>query len=61
MIWLLRMAQWARNPPSARRAALVAGVVVACLVLVAVERWLGWPEALTLERVGPPPGWLRGP
>jgi hypothetical protein len=61
MIWLIRMAQWVRNPPSARRAALVVGVVVACLTLVAVERWIGWPDFLQLDRAGPPPGWLRGP
>jgi hypothetical protein len=61
MIWLIRMAQWARRPPSARRAALVAGVAVASLTLVAIERWVGWPDWLTLDRAGPPPGWLRGP
>ena len=61
MIWLIRMARWARRPPSARRVALVAGVAAACLLLVAIERWIGWPDALTLDRAGPPPGWLRGP
>jgi hypothetical protein len=61
MIWLIRMAQWARRPPSARRAALVAGVVAACLLLVAVERWIGWPEALRLDRAGPPAAGRPGP
>jgi hypothetical protein len=60
MIWLLRMAQWARRPPSARRALLVAGVVAACLALVAVERWIGWPDWMTVERaVGRPGPMLR--
>jgi hypothetical protein len=51
MTWLLRMARWARHPPSPRRVALVLGVVAACLALVAVERVVGWPEALTVERL----------
>ena len=61
MIWLIRMAQWARRPPSARRAALFAGVALACLVLVAIERGLGWPDWLTLDPARPAPGALRGP
>ncbi len=46
----LRMAKWARHPPSAARVKLVFAVVAACLVLVAVERFIGWPDALTLEK-----------
>ena len=46
----LRMAKWARHPPSATRVKLVLGVVVVCIVIVAVERYIGWPEALTLEK-----------
>jgi hypothetical protein len=61
MIWLIRMAHWARRPPSARRVALVAGVALACLVLVAIERGLGWPDWLTLDPAGPRPGALRTP
>ena len=34
MTWLLRMARWARHPPSPGRVALVLGVVAACLLLV---------------------------
>ena len=37
---LLRMARWARHPPSERRVILVAGVIVACLALAGLE-WLG--------------------
>ncbi|MGB3314625.1 MAG: hypothetical protein WBB85_09440 [Albidovulum sp.] len=36
----LRMAQWARNPPSAKRVALVFGVVALCLLLAGLE-WAG--------------------
>ena len=51
MIWFVRMSRWARNPPSARRVVFVLGVVGICLALFAVERFVGWPEALTLDRV----------
>ena len=50
-IWFVRMARWARNPPSPGRVKLVLGVIVVCLALVAVERFVGWPEALTVDRL----------
>jgi hypothetical protein len=51
MIWLIRAARWARNPPSLSRVLLVLGVVAACLVLYGIE-WMGlWPDWL---RVNPP-------
>ncbi|WP_204115185.1 hypothetical protein [Shimia biformata] len=43
----LRMARWGRNPPSEKRVALVFAVILICLGIFAVERFLGWPEALT--------------
>jgi len=49
---LLRMAKWARHPPSAKRVKLVVGVVVICLVLVAIERWIGLPDWLQMEPQG---------
>jgi len=51
-IWFLRMARWARNPPSPRMVKLVLGVIVACLMLFAVEYFIGWPDVLTLEGGG---------
>ncbi len=51
--WLLRMARWARKPPSAARVRLVAGVIVLCLVLFAIERLFGWPDWLTPTAVRP--------
>ncbi|AXX97917.1 hypothetical protein BAR1_08215 [Profundibacter amoris] len=49
-IWqLLRMSRWARNPPSAKRVKLVLGVILICLVLFAIERWIGVPDWLQLE------------
>lgn len=50
-MWFVRMARWARNPPSPGRVKLVLGVIVVCLALVAVERFVGWPDALTVDRL----------
>ena len=46
-IWFLRMAKWARRPPSARTVALWAVVIGLCLALAGFEVLFGWPEALT--------------
>ncbi|MBN9889049.1 hypothetical protein [Salipiger abyssi] len=53
-LWLLRMAKWARNPPSSGRVKLVLAVIAFCLALYAVERWVGWPDALSPERLRVP-------
>ncbi|APX88608.1 hypothetical protein BV394_01755 [Brevirhabdus pacifica] len=47
--WLLRMAKWAHNPPSAARVKLVLGVVAVALALGAVEYFVGWPEWLKVN------------
>ncbi|WP_102107172.1 hypothetical protein [Oceaniglobus roseus] len=47
--WLLRAAQWARHPPSPRRVKLVLAVIAICLILLAIEHFVGWPEALSLD------------
>lgn len=52
LTWLMRARRWSERPPSAARVALVLGVIAACALLFALERWLGWPEALTAERIG---------
>ena len=42
-----RMAQWVRNPPSAKRVILVFSIVAICLSLALIE-YLGlWPDALS--------------
>lgn len=51
MRWFLRMSLWARRPPSEKRVKLVLAVIALCLVLYGIERWIGWPEALTAERL----------
>jgi hypothetical protein len=49
LTWLVRMAHWAKNPPSADRVKLVVCVIVLCVALVAVEKFIGWPDWLTTE------------
>ncbi|MGP3696419.1 hypothetical protein [Rhodobacter sp. NSM] len=52
-LWLLRMTRWVRRPPSLQRVLLMLAVVGASLALAAVERTVGWPEALTVDGFGP--------
>lgn len=47
---LLRLARLARRRPSERRFWLVVGVIAAVLVLAGVERFIGWPDWLTLDK-----------
>lgn len=54
MTWLLRMAKWARHPPSPQRVKLVLGVIAACLVLYAIEYAGFWPDALQINQVHKP-------
>lgn len=49
LTWLIRMAQWARNPPSEDRVKLVLGVVALCLGIALFEWVFGWPDWLTTE------------
>jgi len=48
--WLLRMTRWAQNPPSAGRVKFVLAIIAVCAALYAVERYYGWPDALTPDR-----------
>ncbi len=47
MFWFLRMKRWVQNPPSPRRIKLVFGVVLVCILLFLIERYVGWPDWLT--------------
>ncbi|MCI5112318.1 MAG: hypothetical protein MRY75_17370 [Marivita sp.] len=47
--WLLRMTQWARNPPSPARVKLVLAIIAICLGIYAVETWIGWPDWMSLD------------
>jgi len=52
MKWLIRMARWARHPPSPGRVKLVFGVIALCLALYGVEQVWGWPDWLTPNQSG---------
>ncbi|WP_434621640.1 hypothetical protein [Tabrizicola sp. M-4] len=52
-IWLIRMAQWVRNPPSPQRVKLVFGVIALCLLIFGYEWLFGWPEALVPQKLKP--------
>lgn len=49
--WLLRMARWARHPPSERRVIAVLIVVAVCLAIFGIEKLGWWPDWATAERV----------
>lgn len=51
--WLVRMALWLRNPPSKRRIQIVLITVICAALLYGIEQTIGWPEALTVEKIGP--------
>ncbi|OUS21877.1 hypothetical protein DI396_04990 [Litorivita pollutaquae] len=48
---LLRMAKWARKPPSMRQVKIGVSILLICMMIFAVEYFIGWPDALTMERV----------
>lgn len=50
--WLFRMARWAHRPPGEARVRLVLGVVALCLLLAAVEYFIGWPDWMSLQPTG---------
>lgn len=53
---LVRAAIWVRRPPS-RHVVIAAAVAVALsLVLVGIERFIGWPDWLTADRLPRRPG-----
>lgn len=49
MNWFVRMARWARHPPSPTQVKIMLLVVGIALTLVAVERLWGWPDWLTVN------------
>jgi hypothetical protein len=54
VIWFLRMARWARNPPSPRAVRGLLLVIAVCLALVAVEAAGLWPDWATTQGGGRP-------
>ena len=49
MLWLMRMARWARNPPPMWKVKLVVGVVFFCFLVFGIEYFWGWPDVLTVN------------
>lgn len=47
----MRMALWLRRPPSMTRVKMVFGIVLICAAIFAIERYIGWPDALTAEKL----------
>ncbi len=47
----LRMALWARHPPSARRVIFVLSVIAMCIAVAAIEWLVGWPDWLIPNHV----------
>lgn len=50
MFWLLRMKRWVQNPPSKARVYLIFSIIAFCVVLYLIERYLGWPDFLTVNK-----------
>ena len=51
---LLRAKRLVQRPPSLRMVILGLGVLAFALTLAAVERFVGWPDALTVDKARPP-------
>jgi hypothetical protein len=52
-MWLIRLAQWARNPPSPERVKLVLAVIAVCLLIFGYEALFGWPDWFVPQKVKP--------
>ncbi len=52
--WLMLMKRLAQNPPGARRVKLFLAVIAICVLLYLIERFIGWPDALTTRPVRAP-------
>ena len=50
-IWLMRMKRLIQNPPSPRRIKFMFAIFAICMILVGIEQFIGWPEALTPNRL----------
>lgn len=53
LIWFVRMARWARNPPPIGRVKLVFAVIATALAIVALERVFGFPDWLAPQKLKP--------
>ncbi|MFM7335920.1 MAG: hypothetical protein ACKO1H_16205 [Tabrizicola sp.] len=51
LLWFMRAKRWVQNPPSEGRVKLVFGVIAICLVIVGIERFVGWPDWMTVDNL----------
>lgn len=49
ILWFLRLARWARNPPGPKTVRLVMIVIGLTALIAGIEYFIGWPESLSLE------------
>jgi len=49
--FLLKAKLWVRNPPSEKRVMLVVAAIAICLLIVGIEKFIGWPEWATVEKM----------
>jgi hypothetical protein len=47
---LLRAKQLAKRPPAPWRIKLYLGVIAACLLIIGIETFVGWPDWLTVDK-----------
>ncbi|TRD15715.1 hypothetical protein [Palleronia caenipelagi] len=55
LTWLVRAKRWAQRPPSEKRVKFVLAIIAGCILLFLIERYFGWPDALTPNRIGRSP------
>jgi len=48
---LPRLAVWIRRPPSRRRLLILAITVAAALAIAGIEKYVGWPDSMRVERI----------
>lgn len=48
-IWLLRMARWARRPPSRKQLIFIGAIFVLCFTLFTIEYFIGFPDWMTMD------------
>ncbi len=48
---LIRLAQWFRHPPSPTQIKVILATLVICVILVLIEKFVGWPDWATAQRV----------
>ena len=48
---LPRLAIWIRRPPSRRRLLILAITLGAALAIAGIEKYVGWPDSMRVERM----------